>query len=318
MIRGPARRRGEKTASTVAGPLALWAVLFVVVVLSGCRTAPPAPPSTLSQYLPEGAASYIYLDVPKAQEPTRRILSSAGVEDRALRRILARTERVAAAVGGERPGEFSVAASGRFRGFFLQAMLDEQDGWTRRTVELDDRRYGVWTRDADGIEIAFPDSRIVMLASGEIEERLGAGPEARAPGANRADEHAAVVVVPRTEVAAPFGNIRVAVHDIEVRADPVDADRVGTDSDAAEKRTWRIGGALRLEREGTARAFTALIRVLTVSMIRDTGADSGEAVKVLSVEREGTRIFVEGIVLAERYVLRALDQFLLDTDSEGR
>ncbi len=320
------RRRGRRGA----GPAALGAALLVMTVLAGCRTAPPAAPSVLSERLPEGAATYLYLDVPRAQEPSRLILSSAGVEDRQLGRILRRTERVAAAVGGESPSAFTLAASGRFRGFFLQAMLDEQDGWTRRSVEGEDRRYGIWTRDADQVEIAFPESRVVMLASGGLEERLRSSSVSRAPGAEQADEHAALAVIPRTEVSAPFGSMTVTVHDLEVHADPVDP--VGSEdgpggsgpeesgsggSGPGGDREWRLGGALRLERESTARAFTALIRVLTVSMAGDTGADTERVAEKLSVEREGTRIFVEGVVLAERHVLEALEQFLLDRESEG-
>jgi hypothetical protein len=305
-----------------SGAVALAAAL-ALSALAGCRTAPPAPPTALSAYLPPDAAAYVYLDVAAAPAPARRIISAAGVEDRDAGRILARTERVAAALTGPLPagdGEagaapggragFVLAASGRIPGFLVEATLADEDGWSRETVTVGGTRYGVWRRDADGVELAFPERRLVLAGTGGVVAALGRQAAAPTPGAVSARRFAAVLAVPRTEMPGPFGSRGIEVSDLELRGQPsAGGDAAG--APGGPPRAWRIGGAMELPDEGTARAVTALVRLLALSMIAETGADPAEAAGELVVEREGTRVLLDGITMDERYLLDALDEFLL-------
>lgn len=312
--------RPQTPAARVAVALA---AALVLSALAGCRTAPPAAPTALSAYLPPEAAAYVYLDVAAAPAPARRILSAAGVEQRDAGRILARTERVAAALTGPPPAGpdasgaarapragFVLAASGRIPGFLVEASLAEEDGWSRETVTVGTTRYGIWRRDADGVEFAFPERRLVLAGTGGVAAALGRQAAAVKPGAVSARRFAAVLAVPRTEMPGPFGSRGIEVSDLELRGQPVG----GGDAAAAPggaPRTWRIGGAMVLPDEGTARAVTALVRLLALSMIAEAGADPAEAAGELVVEREGTRVLIDGIAMDERYLLDALDEFLL-------
>ncbi|NBF41189.1 MAG: hypothetical protein GVY14_12320, partial [Spirochaetes bacterium] len=312
------RRRGRERHRPA---LAALIAALALSALAGCRTAPPAPPTALSEYLPPEAAAYVYLDVGRAQEPARHILSAAGIEGRNARRILERTARVAVALGepGAGEGAFLLAASGRLPGFLIEAQLEDEEEWNRRTVSGVGRRYGVWRREADGVELAFPEPRLAVVGTAGVEAALQRQPGgsaaaavagqgtpaagAAARGAAAAERHTAVLFLPRTVMAAPLGRGGIELADVELLADPDSA------GDAA--RDWRIRGRLSLADEGTARAVTALIRLLAISMIAQTGADPGEVAEELSVERDGTTVGFDGIILAERYVLDALDEFLL-------
>jgi hypothetical protein len=119
-------------------------------------------------------------------------------------------------------------------------------------------------------------------------------------------------------MAAPLGVGGIELTDVELLADPVQKGSAApsTGSAAGSVRDWRIRGRLSLPDEGTARAVTALVRLLAISMISQTGADPGKAAEELSVERDRTVVGFDGIVLAERYVMDALDEFLLGR--EGR
>jgi hypothetical protein len=318
---GPRRRR---ILPALIAALALSA-------LAGCRTAPPAPPTALSEYLPPEAAAYVYLDVGRAQEPARHILSATGIEGRNARRILDRTARVAVALGepGAGEGAFLLAASGRLPGFLIEAQLEDEEEWSRRTVTGADRRYGVWRREADGVELAFPEPRLALVGTAGVEAALQREPGGAAAvvagsgaadvgtaarGAAAAERHTAVLFLPQTVMAAPLGRGGIELTDVELLADPDSAPAApgrAADSAGDAARDWRIRGRLSLADEGTARAVTALIRLLAVSMIAQTGADPGEAAEELSVERDGTTVGFDGIILAERYVLDALDEFLL-------
>jgi hypothetical protein len=294
---------------------------------------PPVPPTALSGYLPPEAAAYVYLDVAAAPELARRIIAAAGVEDREARRILARTARVAAALigaptgaggpGAASPegagqnrgsgGTFVLAASGRIPGFLVEAMLEDDEEWSRRTVTVAGTRYGLWRRRADGLELAFPDRRLVLAGTGAVEAALAREAITPAPGSASADRHAAVIALPRSEMPGPFGVRRIEVEDLELRANPVDRvsgeDRGPGMAEEAGQRAWRIGGTMRLPDEGTARAVTALVRLLAISMIADTGADPSAAAGELDVERDRSTVMIEGIVMDERYLLEALDEF---------
>ncbi len=115
-------------------------------------------------------------------------------------------------------------------------------------------------------------------------------------------------------MTTPLGRGGIELTDVELLADPDSAPAApgrAADSAGDAARDWRIRGRLSLADEGTARAVTALIRLLAISMIAETGADPGKAAEELSVERDGTTVGFDGIILAERYVLDALDEFLL-------
>ncbi|MFP4565784.1 MAG: hypothetical protein ACLFNX_04725, partial [Spirochaetaceae bacterium] len=300
-----------------------------------------APPTALSAYLPAEAAAYVYLDVSRAQEPAEHILSAVGIEGRDARRILERTAGVAVALGeaGEGEGAFLLAASGRLPGFVIEAQLADEEEWRRRTVSGAGGRYGVWRREADGVELAFPEPRLALVGTAGVEAALqrargaaaDAGTAARggtasvvaageagdagtaARGAAMAERHTAALFLPQTMIAAPLGGGGIELHEVELLADPV---RPEPTADAS--RDWRIRGRLSLADEGTARAVTALVRLLAISMISQTGADPDRAARDLSVEREGTAVRFEGIVLAERYLLDALDESLLGEYGERR
>ena len=327
---------GPGRGPTRVGPrLLLLLAALALSALAGCRTAPPAPPTALSEYLPPGAAAYVYLDVGRAQEPAQHILSAVGIEGRDARRILDRTARVAVALGkpGAGDGAFLLAASGRLPGFLIEAQLAEEEEWSRRTVSGAGRRYGVWRREADGVELTFPERRVALVGTAGVEAALQRGQggsasvadasEAAAAGtagrgtagrgAAAAERHTAVLFLPQTMIAGPFGRGGIELTDVEVLADPAGAT---ADPAADVARDWRIRGRLSLADEGTARAVTALVRLLAISMISQTGADPGKAAEELSVERDGTVVGFDGIILAERYVLDALDEFLLG--GEGR
>ena len=332
---GGVRRPGADARRPPA--VAVLLAALALTALAGCRTAPPAPPTALSEYLPLGAAAYVYLDVGRAREPAQHILSAVGIEGRDARRILDRTARVAVALGkpGAGDGAFLLAASGRLPGFLIEAQLAEEEEWSRRTVSGAGRRYGVWRREADGVELTFPERRVALVGTTGVEAALQRGQggsasvadasEAEAAGtagrgtaagtadrgtagrgAAAAERHTAVLFLPQTMIAGPFGRSGIELTDVEVLADP----------SASAAREWRIRGWLRLADEGTARAVTALLRLLAISMISQTGADPGKAAEELSVERDGTIVGFDGIILAERYVLDALDEFLLG--GEGR
>ncbi len=320
---GGVRRPGADARRPPA--VAVLLAALALTALAGCRTAPPAPPTALSEYLPPGAAAYVYLDVGRAQEPAQHILSAVGIEGRDARRILDRTARVAVALGepGAGDGAFLLAASGRLPGFLIEAQLEDEEEWSRRTVSGADRRYGVWRREADGVELTFPEPRVALVGTAGVEAALqrgrgGSGSTVVAPGgttgvaaalgAAAAERHTAVLFLPRTVMAAPLGRGGIELTDVELLADPA-----GTTADPAADvaRDWRIRGRVSLADEGTARAVTALVRLLAISMIARTGAEPGEAAAELSVERDGTTVGFDGIVLAERYVLDALDEFLL-------
>ena len=214
-------------------------------------------------------------------------------------------------------GAFVLAASGRFPGFVFEAQLEDEDGWTRRSVTTAGGRIGLWRREADGLELAFPEPRVVTAAAGgdsageagRLESVLARTSVAPAPGAAEADVHTAVAVLPVTELAGPFGTRNIELRDVELRADPVDAAGPAEPGDAGPQ--WRLGGSMRLEDERTARAVTALIRLLAISMISDTGANPEEAAENLTVERTGNVVTFDGIVLAERFLLDALEQYLI-------
>ncbi|MFP4374306.1 MAG: hypothetical protein ACLFPO_08240 [Spirochaetaceae bacterium] len=332
----PAGARGRRAVAGAAagarrrpGPAVLIAAL-ALSALAGCRSAPPAPPTALSAYLPAEAAAYVYLDVSRAQEPAEHILSAVGIEGRDARRILERTAGVAVALGeaGEGEGAFLLAASGRLPGFVIEAQLADEEEWRRRTVSGAGGRYGVWRREADGVELAFPEPRLALVGTAGVEAALqrarggtasvvaageagDAGTAAR--GAAMAERHTAALFLPQTMIAAPLGGGGIELHEVELLADPV---RPEPTADAS--RDWRIRGRLSLADEGTARAVTALVRLLAISMISQTGADPDRAARDLSVEREGTAVRFEGIVLAERYLLDALDESLLGEYGERR
>jgi hypothetical protein len=300
---------------------------MLLALLSACRTTPPAPPTALSRYLPSGARAYVYLDVSSAPGPARAIVQASGMEGRTAELILERTKRVAAALGvaddeagaagGAGSGAFVLAASGRFPGFVFEAQLEDEEAWTRRIVTARGGRIGLWRRGADGLELGFPEPRVATVARGGdpesdvgmLETVLVRAPEAPAPGATQADAHTAVAVLPVAELAGPFGTRGIELRDVELRADPVDAADPVEPGDAGPQ--WRIGGSMRLEDERTARAVTALIRLLAISMISDTGANPEEAAESLTVERTGNVVTFDGIVLAERFLLDALEQYLI-------
>ncbi|MFO7781960.1 MAG: hypothetical protein R6W94_10075 [Spirochaetia bacterium] len=314
--------RGRRRSGRRRPILPALIAALALSALAGCRTAPPAPPTALSEYLPPEAAAYVYLDVAGAQEPAQRILFAAGIEGRDARRILERTARVAVALGepGADEGAFLLAASGRLPGFLIEAQLDDEEEWSRRTVSGRDRRYGVWRREADGVELAFPEPRLALVGTAGVEAALQRerGGSAAARGAAAAERNTAVLFLPQTVMAAPFGSGGMELTDVELLANPVPGGLTPAAADSAgdAARDWRIRGRLSLADEGTARAVTALLRLLAISMISQTGADPDEAAEELSVERDGRTVGFDGIILAERYVLDALDEFLLGREGE--
>ncbi|MFP4010853.1 MAG: hypothetical protein ACLFUM_04070 [Spirochaetaceae bacterium] len=371
----PAAERKTARRKPASAAVFVTAAALLSAALSGCRTLAPAPPVTLPDYLPANAEAYLYVDVTRAREPARRVLEQADMEGRHLERILRRTERVAVALGANdaagrvgdggtgnaevdgapdaadtletdshrgAAGGFLIAASGRFAGFVVEAQLEDEPEWSRRRVTAGAKRYAVWAREADGLELAFPERRVALLGGsgvdtggdlvdadgdadadtetdgtehegmGRVEAALHAAAEARRrsagrtegpTGAETAGSHAAVLALPYTELRPPFGGRPLAVHDLELRGNPRDP---GGDGESPQ---WIVGGRMRFDEERTARAVTALVRIFAVSALGDTGADPAEVLADLDVEREGTEIVFGGIMLAERYLLEALDDF---------
>lgn len=311
-------RRSRLRCGGGAVRAAFVVALLAFLALSGCRTTPPAPPAALAEYLPDGARSYVYLEVARAQEPARRILEAVAVHGRNLDRILERTERVAAAfgvpeagadvsqvAGGEAAaGRYVVAASGRIPGFFVEARLEDEREWEERPVVVRSTRYGIWRRipeeGEDALELVFPAPRVALVGTAGLESALQGIPYRSAPGVGSARTHAAVVAVPQMGLQAPFGAGIIELRNVELRGD----------IDPADGR-WHIGGTMELTDERTARAVTALIRLFAVSTISQLGADPEEAAAELEVERSGERIDIDGIVLSERFVIDAVEQFLL-------
>jgi hypothetical protein len=291
-----------------------------LLTLASCSTAPPAPPSALSRYLPSDASAYLYADVLRSGALPNHVLSAAGIEGRDAQRVLDRTRQVAMAIGTTTAGNapaFVVVASGRFPGFVIEAQL-QKEGWTRRSVADGEQRYGVWTRKGAGVEVSVPSRRVLMAGSSGLAAALQRAPLEDAPGAAAADSHSAVVAVPRTEISAPFGSKRIEIRDFELRGSrQLDGRRASAESAEfaaaapGAAATWRIDGGMRLADETTARAMTALVRILTVSMLAEAGVDPQEAAGDLRVDREGRRIEIEGIMIGEKDLLDAIDQFLL-------
>jgi hypothetical protein len=188
----------------------------------------------------------------------------------------------------------------------MQAILGEDDAWTREVIEDRGRTHVLWRREADGLELTVPERRVVITGTADLAETLRQAPNTGLPGADRADAYSALLALPETGVQGPFGTGTIRVRDLEVR---------GTRQADAE---WSVSGRMVFDDDGVARAMTVLVRVAAVGMISQAGADPEEAAASLEVERDGRRVVFDGIVVAEQYLLDALEQFVLERESRSQ
>lgn len=264
-------------------------VALLLLLLGGCATVPEYEPRDLLSHLP--ATHNGYVSVAPSQEPffSETLLRAFGFEEGEAERIADRTERAFLGLGPEQ--EFSLVALGRYPDRAVARNLRRQ-GWEEREEPFG----GVsWVNPTASYQIVRLQSDVYLITTAEEWER---GPAFRlAEGEQRRFVSASMgFYAPepgRSMLAGLVGRGELPIQDVYVEFLPPGEDEL---REVVARVTTRS--------EQDARTLLVITRLLVVGTLSAGGIAFDEIPESLTVEREGSVILLDGLLLREGQIAR--------------
>lgn len=277
-------------------------VVLLIGVIGACRTAPAITAENPGFGMPPDLEAFVSIDVRQNRDLLDVFASVYGLDADELAPALNRTDRLTIGVStpagddetrtavGRTPTVF-VILNGAFPRSALSFSLRRSSAWSRRT----DGSHGVRYEGADGVTVAVPDRRTVLVSNAEFGRLAEAWAE-RSPGPSLPSEvvegaSAGFVLFARspdlTEIGAmapPVSSARIVVAS---RTDPL-ADDGNVSSGPA--RSFAISIALRGESD--ARAFVVVMRLALPFIATDAGFPLAVAMRGFDVRRTGAEVVI--------------------------
>jgi hypothetical protein len=177
---------------------------YVVFVLSGCGTTPPAlPPVHPSQALPPDMDAYFYLSVGENEELLRGLAEAGGNSTMGSRYFLEHSRGIYGAAAKTQGGRvnFLIAASGDYSVGLVEFGIGTEASWEETSVLLAEGEARYYRSGETGMEIAIPSPRLMLVGSGVAEPLAwlyaGAASPLGEDTLGALESHAAGVYLPR-------------------------------------------------------------------------------------------------------------------------
>ncbi len=301
-------QRKPAAGSRVRVPAALL-ILVPALLFSACATPPePERSSELTELLPAGQTLYLGIRVAQAETLLESAVVAAGVESRRLDNLLDRTEQIVASYGRNADGEprMFLVGSGRYTPRRTAVLMRLSRRWSRESGERNGERHHYWMDRESGIQVSFPNTETMLIASEDIvggmvsrdkaTDRFLAPPEI----VEQFDlgEVSLFMPDPKQWLGTRIGALpfELPIVDLRLELTRSVADRP---EDAVER---DVVGDIRLRSERDARAFTVVFRLLAAQIAREVGVEQPDLFERLSIDRRDETVRFSGVRLSEQRV----------------
>ncbi len=298
----------SRVAKKIARSLLSTAVIVLVGVFSACRTAPSVTAEDPGAGLPPDLDAFVSIDVRQNRDMLGVFAGAYGLDADELAPALNRTDRLTIGVStaaadsetrtaaARTPTAF-VVLTGTFPRTALSFSLRRSSAWTRRT----DGSHGVRYESADGVTVAVPDRRTVLVSNAEFD-RLAEAWSERSPGPSLPAEvvdgaTAGFVLFARSPdltgigaVAPPVSSARIVVASRTDRVADAETETETETESRGPMRSFSISIALRGESD--ARAFVVVMRLAIPFIATDAGFPLAVAMRGFDVRRTGAEVVI--------------------------
>jgi len=284
------------------------AVAVLAIGFGACRT--PSPPVVLphvSQALPEGRDFYFFLSVPKNRAFLERFFRESGLASRGSDYLIANSRLMygaASITSGREPG-LVLVAEGDYSKSLVEFGIGLESGWDVVERKAGSGAFRAFREKASGFEIAIPNDRLMILATGstaESLERIAVPAEGALPkgAAAEFEAHAAAAFLP-----APAETV-IGLASPEAPA----FDRLYLFADAGSS-SYDLSGRLSVRDERDGRVLASVLKLFLAEKMSQQGFGFEETRRRLGIEHRGTILAFSGFVFPESDLATLLGALLL-------
>lgn len=288
---------------TAAHRFARLGILAAVVLLAGCRTAPPPMERDLVAYLPADQGAWFFVNDAVTGEALLEALLPEGISADQLSQVVDRTDLVVGAMGRLGADGINLVASGRYPRRIIERNLRRDGRWIENRLERGSAATRFFEDESTGYQIAVLRSGPVLVSQGAIRDRLEQAAEVEAGRPPIADSAIAARLAALEQAAerrqltifvpAPGRDALTRLGGAAMRI-PIQAMTVYVDR---AEGVLELSGVIALETEQDARAFHVLFRLLFLATVRDAGLNMQRLAAQLESERVSTDIRFSGVAL---------------------
>jgi hypothetical protein len=336
MCRAAGESRGLKTSR---GSGLLIVLLAVLLSVGGCATGRGAvtPSAAAEDYLAAGESAYFGANVAANRDLVSYVVASLGANaDVVIRRVDLFAGSIS--LGGPAAAEFSGVAFGRFPKGATQYALWRDRGFNRSVAEMDSGKLVYFTQTDGLLEVAVPDSGIILMSTGSVvnlASQVGAPSERgrleaetaddlrsvsdfpsatglRAQGARIGPDIVIVFPEPAEMLVGPLGldTARFPIQRLSLAAfvtdKPAGANPATLSTPAADESVGPLAPAVLIELVGVfefssemeAALFGRLGRVFILGFMRSLGLETGTLRDTVTIEVDGSALTFGGVAIS--------------------